>query len=320
MERASARIEDDGAVCQNGRTMESQIARTLNGPIEYTLQGEGPLVLVCHGTSSDCFAAEVAQPLVESGFRVLTPSRPGYGRTPVDVGPSAAQAAQAFVALLDTLQVETCSVVAVSGGGPTGLALAADFPARVSRLVLIDAISHPEARSDEAAYKSQVAFYGPLHPLIWGMLGLMGRLSPLSTARQTLAIFSTHDPDDAMSRLSSDDIQKLRNFYRGRSARLGALSDLKHMVGADLLKSIAQPTLIIHSREDRSVPFAHAEWSLEHIPRGQLCEGGFTGHGFWIGPDFAREAQEMVTFLRGTPSGGASDAGSRRAALQTRPR
>jgi pimeloyl-ACP methyl ester carboxylesterase len=58
---------------------ESRIANTSKGLIEYTLLGRGPVVLVCHGTSSNCFSVEGAAPLVEAGFTVLTPSRPGYG-------------------------------------------------------------------------------------------------------------------------------------------------------------------------------------------------------------------------------------------------
>src|SRR5271157_1607551 len=111
--------------------MKSQIVQTSVGPIEYTLLGTGPLVLVCHGTSSNCFSTAGSEPLVAAGFSVLTPSRPGYGRTPLEVGRSAAQAAEAMVALLDSLQVRTCSVLAVSGGGPTGIALAARYPERV---------------------------------------------------------------------------------------------------------------------------------------------------------------------------------------------
>jgi hypothetical protein len=55
--------------------MNCQIAQTSKGPIEYTLLGKEPLVLVCYGTSSNCFATEVTAPLVEAGFSVLTPSR-----------------------------------------------------------------------------------------------------------------------------------------------------------------------------------------------------------------------------------------------------
>ncbi len=281
--------------------MKSQIAATSKGPVEYTLIGDGPTVLVCHGTSSNCFSADVAQPLVEAGFRVLTSSRPGYGRTPLDVGRTAAQAAEALIALLDSLQVQTCAVVAISGGGPTGLAVAAGFPKKITRLVLAEAISQPEARPSEPAYKNQVAFYGPLHALTWGLLGLMSRLSPRTTARQVLAIFSSHNADDAMSRLSTEDLKNLCRFFQGRSSRQGALNDLTHTVGENLLKAVSQPTLVVHSREDKSVPFSHAEWSLKHIPHAVLCEAGFAGHFFWIGPDFARISQSMVAFLHGSP-------------------
>ena len=279
--------------------MNSHIAQTAKGPIEYTLYGDGPVVLVCHGTSSNCYATDSTEPLVAAGFRVLTPSRPGYGRTPLNVGRTAAQAAEALIALLESLGIQTCSVLAISGGGPTGVALAAEFPQRVRLLVLAEAISRPEDRTNEPAYRSQVAFYGPMHNAVWSLLRLTSNLWPRSMARQTLAIFSTHDPDDALRRLSAEDIEKIRQFYQGQSSRQGALNDLTHTVGADLLRAVSQPTLIIHSREDKSVPFSHAEWSLAHIPQATLCESGFTGHFHWVGPDYAGVSQNMIAFLKG---------------------
>jgi pimeloyl-ACP methyl ester carboxylesterase len=278
--------------------MKSQIAHTIKGPIEYTLLGSGTVLLVCHGTSSNCFSTDIADPLVGAGFSVLTPSRPGYGRTPLSIGPSAAEAAEALVALLDSLQVPTCDVVAISGGGPTGLALAAGYPQRVTRLVLAAAISHPENRPNEPTYKNQAAFYGPMHNFMWATLGLVSRLSPNGMARQTLVLFSTHDPDDGVSQLSPEGIQKIARFYQGRSSRKGALSDNTHTAGADLLRTIRQPTLVVHSREDNSVPFSHAEWSMEHIPQAELCEAGITGHFFWVDPEFGRICQQMVAFLK----------------------
>jgi pimeloyl-ACP methyl ester carboxylesterase len=143
-----------------------------------------------------------------------------------------------------------------------------------------------------------MTFYGPIHIVIWGMLGMMSRISPRSMARQTLTIFSTHNPDDGLSKLTPSDIECISRFYQGHSSRQGALNDAQHTVGADVLVQVQQPTLVIHSREDNSVPFAHAEWTLRQIPQAMLCEAGVTGHFFWVGPDFHRISQYMVEYLQ----------------------
>ena len=281
--------------------MENRITNTAKGPIEYTLVGNGPVILVCHGTSSSCFSNDGYAPLLEAGYSVLTPSRPGYGRTPLTVGAFAKEAAEAMVALLDILGIKTCAVMAISGGGPTGIALASNWPQRIHRLALIAAISRPEDRTNEPAYQSQVAFYGPLHSVIWNMLHLMSRLSPNTMARQTMTIFSNHDPEDAFRRLTPVDIKNICSFYQRRSSRKGALNDLTHTVGKEFLQKVKVPTLVIHSREDKSVPFSHAEWSLVHIPDAELCESGFTGHFYWVGSDYQRVSQRLADFLKAVP-------------------
>jgi len=278
--------------------MKSQIAQTIKGPIEYTLQGHGPVVLVCHGTSENCHSGHSLTPLLDAEFSLLTVSRPGYGRTPSKVGSSNMVAADALVDLLDQLEIPQCSVIAISGGGPTGVTIAAHYPERVNNLVLIAANTYTENRQNDPAYHSQKAFYGPLHGLFWGMLRLFSILSPRRTALQTLAIFSTHDPLDTMSRLSVEDIQTLSRFFHGQSSREGALNDLTHTVTRELMQKVISPTLIIHSREDASIPFHHAEWSLENIPNARLCESGFTGHFYWIGPDYQRICESLIDFLR----------------------
>ena len=282
--------------------MKSQIAQTPKGPMEYTLIGNGPVLLICHGTSEDCHSTHAFEPFVESGFRLLTPSRPGHGRTPLDTGPDNLQAAEAMIALLDCLNIQVCSVIAVSAGGPTGIALAARFPQRIARLVLMAAVSQPEARVHEPSYRNQMAFYGPLHGLQWGFLRLLSILSPRAMARQTMMIFSTHDTEDAFHRLSPQGIESIRLFYQGHSSRVGALNDATHTVGKELLQAISTPALVIHSREDQSVPFNHAEWSLQHIAGSTLCEAGYAGHFVSVGSDYAEIMQHMIAFLCNDPS------------------
>ncbi len=99
-----------------------------------------------------------------------------------------------------------------------------------------------------------------------------------------------------INRLSAREIEKICRFYLGQSSRTGALNDLTHTIGADTLRAICQPALIIHSREDKSVPFTHAEWSLSHIRQAALCEAGLTGHFFWVGPDYEPVCRRLVAF------------------------
>jgi hypothetical protein len=46
------------------------------------------------------------------------------------------------------------------------------------------------------------------------------------------------------------------------------------------------------------VPFSHAEWALKHVPQAELCEAGFTGHFFWVGPDFPHLYLRINEFLK----------------------
>ncbi len=54
----------------------------------------------------------------------------------------------------------------------------------------------------------------------------------------------------------------------------------------------------IHSHEDNSIPFCHAEWSLKHIPQAELFESGCTGHFFWVGLEYGRISERLVAFLK----------------------
>src|SRR5206468_193694 len=64
-----------------------EMARTARGSVEFATAGTGPVILQLHGGASG-----YDQPLVlswdlhEAGFTVLTPSRPGYLRTPLTTG------------------------------------------------------------------------------------------------------------------------------------------------------------------------------------------------------------------------------------------
>jgi pimeloyl-ACP methyl ester carboxylesterase len=72
-----------------------------------------------------------------AGFRIISPSRPGYLGTPLDSDRSLEQQADLLAALVDALSIRRGGVLAVSAGSPVGYVFAARHPDRVWRLVSI---------------------------------------------------------------------------------------------------------------------------------------------------------------------------------------
>jgi pimeloyl-ACP methyl ester carboxylesterase len=78
-----------------------------------------------------------AEWLRSAGFRILSPSRPGYVGTPLDSARRREQQADLLAALLDALSVRRVGVLADSAGSPVGYVFAARHPDRVWGLVSI---------------------------------------------------------------------------------------------------------------------------------------------------------------------------------------
>lgn len=75
--------------------------------------------------------------VLEHDFLVVRYDHPGHGRSPTPAGPITVEAlADGVVELLDELGLESASFCGLSLGGMVGMALAAQAPERVDRLVL----------------------------------------------------------------------------------------------------------------------------------------------------------------------------------------
>jgi pimeloyl-ACP methyl ester carboxylesterase len=109
-----------------------EIAETVKGPVEFGMVGTGPVIRHLHGGASGYDQTlALSWDLHEAGFPVLSPSRPGYLRTPLTTGASPEQAADVLAGLLDVLSIDKVCVMGTSGGGPTALQFALRNPARV---------------------------------------------------------------------------------------------------------------------------------------------------------------------------------------------
>ncbi len=274
-------------------------AQTKAGQIEYTLQGQGPVVLRLTGSMDDCQSSGGNAALLAAGFSILTPSRPGYGGTPLSVGKTAPEAADAMAALMDTLGISSAKVIAESCGGPTAIYLAARHHECVRGLILEEAVSKCMKDIDPKGFEMRKKFYNSQYGYMSFLLKVLARVAPKSLACVTMSIFGTHDPEEAVKKLSKADIDGLCSFYLRWQPSWGraASNDMEQDTEVTALNSIRAPTLIVHSREDAAVPFAIAEYSHAHIAGSELWEAPTWSHMI-SGPGAAAVDTRVVEFLK----------------------
>ena len=92
----------------------SRTTETRYGQLEYAEAGQGAPLLMVHGTGGGFDQGLFfARRFSEGGYRVIAPSRFGYLRSAFPADPSSENQADAFLDLLDALQI---GKVAIAGG------------------------------------------------------------------------------------------------------------------------------------------------------------------------------------------------------------
>lgn len=269
--------------------MIPHVVATSAGPLEVAEMGHGPAVLVVHGTPGDWQQARGLAVDLSPDHRVLLPSRPGYGRTPLSTGRSPIEQGAALVALLDALDVGSAGVVGISGGGPSARAVAAHHRDRCSSLVLCCAIAEHLVTVPVAT-----RLLGAM-PGVWEVGAriasrrarrrLLGRESALA---RSLAELSPTERAVAAGDLMVED--GLVAFAQSRARAMTAVAGLRNdfhwfrsIVRADPWPAgPAVPTLVLHGAADEVVPVSHGEHYRDTIPGAELEVLAGAGHGFLL--------------------------------------
>jgi pimeloyl-ACP methyl ester carboxylesterase len=238
----------------------STVVQTASGPVEYAEIGNGYPALYLHGTPGGYdqvyFATRLA---IERGqpqlLRVIAPSRPGYLRTPLDVGATPQQQADAFKDLLDVLHVDKVVVFGGSGGGPSAVRFALQYPERCTALVLVSAVTQKLQDTSQAGLLEWF-FQTEVGRWLFGGLFLDG--------------LAHSNPADAKVRALGEIMLKSTYPYAARDAgRLNDISQFSRLSNWPLAQ-IKCPTLIVHGAADTTVPFAQAQFAHEQIAGSRL--------------------------------------------------
>jgi pimeloyl-ACP methyl ester carboxylesterase len=273
------------------------IAQTERGPIEYRAAGRGPAVLVLNGGHTDCRSPLGHERFfLERGYRLLVPSRPGYGGTPAALGRTAEAFADALAGFLDLLRVARAVVVGISGGGPTALQLAGRHPARVSKLILQSAVTGLRFPTGATRLGAYLLFNRWVERGVWGAFRAFASAAPRAALGAMLRGLSALPPRRVLAAMSPEQRRAALEFLLASRSGAGFLCDIRHRCGD--LGRVAAPTLILHSRYDGAVAPAHAVFARDHLPRAELFLSPAESHLLWFSPHDEEIRAKMQAFLR----------------------
>jgi 2-hydroxy-6-oxonona-2,4-dienedioate hydrolase len=277
----------------------SRIVATSRGPIEYSIAGDGPAVLVVHGAGGGFDQGlDFATPLIDSRFRVIAMSRFGYLRTPLPKDASAAAQADAHACLLDALNIERAAIIGVSAGAPSSMQFALRHPERCTAMILVVPVAYvpaPAGGLPAEPFATRFLFDTALRSdfLFW----LAIKLAPNTVMRAILAT-----PPEVMNSAGIDERarvhQILHNILPVSERRQGLLNDAAVVSSLPRyeLERITTPTLIISVADDLFGTFEKARYTAQHIP-GARFVGYETGGHVWVGHQ-KQVVSEMAAFLR----------------------
>lgn len=289
----------------------SSILYTEMGPVEYRIDGEsGPYLLVMHGGPGGYDqTAGLFRDMLGKGFRIISWSRPGYLRTPIQDGRTFEEQADLAAALLDNLGVGRAAVLGYSAGRPVAVHFAVRHPDRIWGLILECAVTR-KWTIDPGNYQEKLFFGYLMHsdPFLWAS-DVTGNLAPRLVGMSTIEMESSLDKEEArrlMDSIMHDErrVAVLKDMVKGMSPeelrRDGMDNDVEQLGKiADLpLKGIRAPTLIIHGTRDADVPVADAEFASRAIPGSELylVEDGF--HVMALTDSIDEITARRVSFLK----------------------
>ncbi|WP_407669624.1 alpha/beta fold hydrolase [Paenibacillus kobensis] len=268
--------------------------------LEYSITGLGEPILIMHGGHSSCTEEWGYRELTSRGYSVITPSRPGYGKTSKELGANMITACEAYLELLDDLKITQVHVIAISAGGPSGIHFASRYPRRVRSLTLQSAVTHDWLTPGDRIYRvSQILFRPPIEKYVWQMTRFVNHLFPDYLFGKLLSSFSKLQPREVWPQISGNDKEQFKRMIDRQRSGHGFMIDLtqtSHVRRSDL-SAIRCPTLIMHSVNDASVLVEHAYYAQHHIPNAKLSLLDIWGHLIWIGKGSAEMQHQLLEFL-----------------------
>lgn len=260
--------------------------------------GSGPPLVLLHGTAIDSATLTYGPslPHLAAHHRVLALDWPGYGGSE---HPRARATMDDTVALLagflDAMGLERVHLAGFSMGAAAGIAFALRFPERVATLTAI------------GAYGLDAGLPVPLLPYLAMRVPRLGRsvVWSLRRSRRLTRLVLTHVVFSDGRLVSEELVREVHAQLRAPEAERSFVAWLHGELRpfalgtsyAERLHDVRVPTLLLHGRNDRVIPWRKAKRASERIPGARLVS--VPGCGHWV-PREAPEVfrRELLAFTR----------------------
>ena len=235
----------------------SSVIETASGPVEYCMGGQGPAVLIAHGSPGGYDQGWAFSKLVGGQQTFIAVSRPGYLRTPLTTGETPAAQADMYAALLDALAIQQATVVGISGGGPSAIQFALRHPTRCSGFVMISGVTQRYADWElKQALSLPVRLFKQVYEKVITFDPLLYLLLPFAKLLPDAFVTA-----DFLRSVTQYHLRK--TGYENDKKQFAAISDYP-------LEQIMAPTFVVHATGDSEVPFSHAKVLSNKIPNVKL--------------------------------------------------
>ena len=236
----------------------------------------GPALVFHHGTPGASPAIRALERAAHRrGLRLVTTSRPGYGRSDRSPGRSVADVVADTTAALAAISAERCLLAGWSGGGPHALACAARLDSAAAVLVIAGVAPYAAPGLDWMAgmgaenvteFTAALTGAGPLREYLNAQRAVLQH----ATAADIISSLDTLLPDVDRAVLTDEfGADMAAQFHEAlRTGVDGWLEDDLAFTRpwGFALDEIAVPAMIWQGSADLMVPFTHGQWVAAQLP------------------------------------------------------
>lgn len=257
-------------------TAESSYLRVNDTNLHVRMRGTGEHVLLIHGSFSSLHTWEAFEnELLKYHFQTISVDLPGHGLT----GPNTSNTyttdyyANLMFTLVDSLGIDSLTVVGNSMGGNVALKMALAKPARIKSLVLVNAAAFNRFSSDTTAPQKSPFIFKMLQ--IKPLALLLTRVTPRFLFKMNLK--EVYGNPDNFTDTELDRYYYLLRRAGNREATMQRIQNPGKEI-QNILQTIQTPTLIMWGEQDRWIPVAQAHRLHEVLTNSKLVLFPKAGH------------------------------------------